>query len=274
MKLYLVLLITLLSGCTSVSRQAVDKPDLKAALNNNESIIHIKRADYFRASANQTQVWSDELFIGELANNDELVWKTSPTFRNCVILKDEVNLITYDILKLDDAPIPYKCFSMQAQEILELIFDFGIVERWVRPYSYSPVYKVKSDFDSEDRFTYAISSKINVPEEENQNLIKLLSKSLDESFSEKLMSESSNHIKIEILSFKSGNAAHRWLIRSEDSSTTLELKVSIYENNALSDSFITKLAIVGGGGFTVGGDEYIFSDAAEDIHIYLYGKPK
>ena len=78
---------TFIIGCSSSSIQHVAKPDINQPINENETIIQLKRADYYQALGLNSIVVANDKYIGELANGNELVWKKNSNSLECISYK-------------------------------------------------------------------------------------------------------------------------------------------------------------------------------------------
>ena len=258
------------TGCGS-SIQHVLKPDIKEPLNNTESIIQLKRADHFAASARKPNVLGNDKLIGEIANGDELVWKTKADSLECITV-DWFTSTAHEFyagLTLDDTPFAYKCFTTKPKEILSLNYDLLYPKmRIAQPIAFTPIYK---DIDKSKVTPISINSISNSLKTESSNdLTLLLRDAIKKQFKNNLISSSNKTIDIEILDYKTGNAALRWLAASNQASTHAKVKVTIKEKNITTDTFITRPVISHGGLYTIGGDTLIFDEIAEDIYLSLF----
>lgn len=265
-----LMLIIGLAGCGS-SIQHVKVPDIHKPINNDESIIQLKRVDHFMGAARKPDVVANDKFIGEIANDDELVWSTKANTFECISLDHGSNLL--DILatgiKLDSTPFAYKCFFTKPKEILSLNFDFmypGM--RAVRPIAFTPIFKDINKSKATPVTIKSITSSVET--ESNINLVELLKEAIKKQFKNNLADSSSKTIDLEILDYKTGNAALRWLGQSHTGTTLTKVKVTIMEDNVVTDMFITRPVISWGGFFTLNGDNYIFDEVAEDIYLNMF----
>lgn len=257
------------TGCGS-SIQHVLKPDIKEPLNNTESIIQLKRADYFMASGRKPNILANDKLIGEIANGDELVWKTKADSLECITVDWFESADAFIVgLTFDDTPFSYKCFTTKPKEILSLKYDFLYPKmRIAQPIAFTPIFK---DIDKSKVTPISLNSITNSAKiESTNNLILLLEDAIKKQFKNNLVSSSNKTIDIEILDYKTGNAALRWLAASHQASTLAEVKVIIKENNIIIDTFISRPVISHGGLYTIGGDTLIFDEIAEDIYLSLF----
>lgn len=272
--IFLIIFTAFLSGCAGTSKQFVEKPDLNVSLNENESIIRLKRANHFAGSARKPDVIANGILIGEIANDDELIWKTESNSFECIAIDYGKNpFFQASGIILDSTPLSYKCFQTKPREVLSLTYDGGYPEmravRAVRDFAFVPIFR---EIDKPKISTpIAIGSIINKVEEDAETDIKgLLLASMQKQFREKLTDSSTITIDIEILDYKTGSAALRWLASSETASTFAKVKVTVKENNEIIDAYITRPVISFGGFYTVGADDYIFDEIAEDIYLYFF----
>lgn len=262
---------TFIIGCSSTSVQNVAKPDINIPINENETIIQLKRADYFIASAQNVLVVANDKSIGELANGDELVWKTNSNSFECISLNYDSGILAFDII-LDDTPYSYKCFEAKPKAIMTLTYDFAYAEtRMVREVSFTPIFKPSPTFDKNAKVTVNVLNSISSHAQNEKNVKAILENAVKKQFGDNFSLSSNKAIDIEILEYKTGNAATRWLSQSLKGSTFVKVKVIIKEDEQIIDTFITRPVISSGGGFSVGADEYIFDEVAEDIYLYLFG---
>lgn len=252
------------TGC-GYSVQHVLKPDIEKPLNDTESIIQLKRADHIIGSGRKYSVISNDTLIGEVANGDEVVWKTKADSLECITIgTDKMWSDSLFGIRFDDTPYAYKCFTTKPKEILLLNFDFFDKSRT----SVSPVFK---NISKSKVVPISINSITNsVKTESSNDLILLLDTAIKKQFKNNLVSKSGKTIDLEILDYKTGNAAARWLAQSYSSSTFAKIKVIIKENNVVTDTYITRPVISYGGFMTVGGDTLIFDYIAKDIYFYMF----
>lgn len=262
---------TFIFGCSSTSVQHIAKPDMSQPISENETIIQLKRADHFQASLNNAFVVANDKAIGELANNEELVWKTNSNSLECISLEHERAFLEIKIT-LDNTPVSYKCFETKPKSKLTLIYDFSYPEMVFAGNSFTPIFKLSPTFDSQDKVTVNVinSALTEIPREVNiktslENVIK-------KKFGANLDASSNRNIDIEILQYKTGNAAKRWLVQSMDGSTFIKVKVTIREDEEVVETFITRPVVSDGGFLSAGADEYILNDVAYDIYLHLFGK--
>lgn len=266
----IALISTFIIGCSSTSIQNVAKPDINQPINENETIIQLKRADYYLASLNNAFVVANDKSIGELANGDELVWKTNSNSLECISLTHESGFLEIDI-KLEDTPVAYKCFDTTPKAMMTLIYDFDYPEVSHRG-AIMPIFKLSPTFDRSTKVTVNVINSIS-SETQNENDIKTsLENAVHKRFGDNFSSSSSKAIDIEILEYKTGNAASRWVVESMEGSSFAKIKVVIKEGEQVVETFITRPVVSSGGLLTVGGDEYIFDELAEDIYLHLFGK--
>lgn len=278
--IFLILAAVLMFGCAKTSKQFVEKPDINSPLNEEESIIKLKRVKYFNESGNSPDVIANGTIIGELANNDEIIWKTKSNSFECISINYDRSLLDNVLfIKLDSTPLPYKCFSAKPKEVLSLKYDFKYPEMnaiyGAKGLAAVPIFK---DKDKNENLTSISIGIITSEAMENTEIdVKgLLLASMKERFKEKLADASIDTIDLEILDYKTGNAALRFLGSSYKGSTLAKVKVVIRHNNIVTDTFITRPVISGGASSilgalaTAGADTYIFDKLAEDIYLYFY----
>lgn len=262
---------TFIFGCSSTTIQNVAKPDINLPINENETIIQLKRADYFLASTHNVLVVANDKSIGELANGDELVWKTNSNSLECISLTYDSGILAFDII-LDDTPYAYKCFEAKPKALMTLTYDFAYAEtRMVREVSFTPIFKLSPTFDRNAKVTVNVINSISSDAQNEKNVKAILENAVKKQFGDNFSLSSNKAIDIEILEYKTGNAATRWLAKSLKGSTFVKVKVIIKEDEQIVETFITRPVISSGGGFSVGADEYIFDEVAEDIYLYLFG---
>jgi len=262
---------TFIFGCSSPSIQHVAKPDINQPINENETIIQLKRADYFMGSPNNAFVVANDKSIGELANGDELVWKTNSNSLECITLAYESVFLDINV-KLDDTPVAYKCFDTKPKAMMTLTYDFGYPEtRMVRMLAFTPVFKLSPTFDRNTKVKINVINSISSETQNEKDIIVSLENAVKKQFGDNLALSSNKTIDIEILEYKTGNAAIRWLMKSMEGSTFAKVKVIIKEGEQVVETFITRPVISSGGGFSVGADDYIFDEVAEDIYLHLFG---
>lgn len=263
---------TFIFGCSSTSIQHVAKPDINKPINENETIIQLKRADHFLASLNNASVVANDKLIGELANGDDLVWKTNSNSLECISLSHESGLLEIDI-KTEDTPVAYKCFETKPKSKLALTYDFAYPEmRTVRDIAFTPIFKQSPTFDNNTKVTVNLINSISPEMQSDKDIKTKLENAIKKQFGDNLFSPSDKFIDIEILEYKTGNAASRWVMKSMAGSTFAKVKVVIKEGKKIVETFITRPVVSSGGGFSVGADEYIFDEVAEDIYLHLFGK--
>lgn len=258
----------LFTGC-GPSVQFVSKPDTTKPLNNTESIVHLKRAHRHFGRDDKITIYSNDKAIGEIANNDELIWKTEADKFECIggdVPKRGLFYIT-----LDKTPIAYKCFTTKSKGTLKLVLDYGnplIKQRIFNPISYAAIFKETHNLDG--THPVALGKIINSAiTESKRNLNNLLTLSIKNQFKENLVDSSDRTLDLEILEYKEGSAALRFLAESFNGSTFVKIKVTVKDKDKIIDTFITRPVIRNGGLATIGGDEIIFDEAAEDIFIYV-----
>jgi hypothetical protein len=219
-------------------------------------------------------VYANDKSIGLLANADELVWKTKSNSIECISLEHGVNILSMpsEHLKLDDTPLAYKCFDTKPKEIMTLTYDFGYPEtRVFRVFAFVPVFKQSPTFDNEVKVAVKVINSI-APEKRNgQDKKEKLENSVKKMFGSNINSTSNKTIELELLEFKSGNAAKRWTVPSMAGSTFVKVKATIKQNDQVIETFITRPVVSSGGGYSVGADDYIFDEVAEDVFLHLFG---
>jgi hypothetical protein len=266
---------TFIFGCSSTSIQNVARPDINLPLNENETIIQLKRADYYQGLMNNTIVQSNNTFIGELANAGELVWKTNANSLECIMLGDEATFATFTdkLFTLEGTPVSYKCFKTKPKEMMTLNFDFKYPELGAfRGIAFTPIFKSSSTFDKNSKVTVNVINSISTETQNKKDIKVILENAVKKQFGNSLASSSNKIIDIEILDYKTGNAAARWVVKSMKGSTFAKVKVIIKEGEQVVDTFVTRPVVSGGGLSSIGADEYIFDDIAQDIYLYLFGK--
>lgn len=267
--IFLIIFTAFLSGCAGTSKQLVEKPDLNVSLNENESIIKLKRANRFAGGGRKFNIIANDKLIGEIANDDELIWKTKSNSFEC-ISGYGFDLFDPQMIRLDSTPVSYKCFKTKPKEVLSLKYDWMYPKmRAARNIAFAPIFK---EIDkSKSSIPISIGSITSKVEEDTEKDIKgLLLASMKEQFKEKLTDSSTKTIDLEILDYKTGSAALRWLASSNKASTFAKVKVTVKENNEIIDAFITRPVISSGGFITVGADKYIFDEIAEDIYLFFF----
>lgn len=265
---------TFIYGCSSTSVQHVTKPNMNQPISENETIIQLKRADYFTASLNNTIVHANNTLIGELANAGELVWKAKANSLECIMLQDETTFATFTekLFTLDGTPVAYKCFETKPKVMMTLTFDFQYPEsRAFRGLAFMPVFKLSPTFDRNTKVTVNVINSISPKPQNEKNIKAILENAVKKQFGDNFASSSNKAIDIEILEYKAGNAATRWLVTSMAGSTFAKVKVVIKEDEQVIETFITRPVVSTGGGFSIGADEYIFDEVAEDIYLHLFG---
>ena len=263
-----------LFGCSATSVQHVAKPDTNQPLNENETIIQLKRADYLGSSLNNAFVVANDKSIGELANADDLVWKTNSSSLECISLEHESNFATFltEGIKLEDTPVAYKCFETKPKEVITLTYDFGYPEtRLARAFAFVPIFKPSPTYDKDTKVVVDVINSTSPDTQSEQDIKTILENAIKNQFGDNVISSSSKAIELEILDYKTGNAASRWFAQSMEGSTFLKVKVVIKEDEKVAETFITRPVISSGGGFSVGADEYIFDEVAEDVFLHLFG---
>jgi hypothetical protein len=264
----IILIVSLfVSGCGS-SKQFVLKPDVTKPIPETESIIKIKRASSIIGAAYKYTIIANNRVIGEIANGDELLWKTNANSLECVSVDYGVGGFS-NLITLDSTPLPYKCFSTKPKEILLLNLDsFYPRARFARSIAFSPIFK--QDGEKKQISSIKIDKVKSNVEIDSIDLEAVVLKALSEQFKDKLNNGSTTSIELEILDYKTGNAALRWLGGSHTGSTIAKIKVKIKQNNLIIDEFITRPVVASGGLLSVGADDYIWEDVAEDIFLYLF----
>lgn len=263
-----------LFGCSATSVQHVAKPDTNKPIGDKETIIQLKRADYLGSSLNNATVYANDKSIGLLANADELVWKTKANSLECISLEHETTFATVMVegVKLDDFPISYKCFDTKPKEMMTLSYDFGYPEtRLVRPIAFTPVFKQTATFDKEVKVAVNVINSIAPEQRTGQDKKAKLENSVKKMFGTNITSSSDKTIDLELLEFKAGNAASRWVGKSMDGATFVKVKATIKKNDQVIETFITRPVVSSGGVFSAGADEYIFDEVAEDVFLHLFG---
>ncbi len=258
------------TGCGS-SIQHVLKPDMQEPLNNTESIIQLKRADHFMAGGRKPNVWANGKLIGEIANGDELVWKTKADSLECIgidFFAESMDGVIFQVgFIFDDTPLAYKCFTTKPKETLSLNYDF-LHPKISTVHSTAHIFK---NIDKSKVTPISINSITNSAKTEStNNLILLLEDAIKKQFKNNLVNSSNKTIDLEILDYKTGYAALRWFAASHKASTIVKVKVIIKENNIVVDTFITRAVISFGGFLTIGGDTAIFDEIAEDIYFSMF----
>lgn len=223
-------------------------------------------------SGRKPDIVANDKFVGEIANDDELVWKTKANSFECISIDYDSSLVEMILVKgivLDSTPLSYKCFFTKPKEILSLNYDFLYPNmRAARPVAFVPIFK---NIDKSKAIPVSINSiTSSVQTESNIDLIKLLKEAIEKQFKDKLINSSNKTIDLEILDYKTGNAALRWLGSSHKGSTLVKVKVTIKEDNKIIDTFISRPVISFGGLFTIGGDEYIWDEVAEDVYLNIF----
>jgi hypothetical protein len=263
---------TFIFGCSSTSIQNVAKPDINQPINQNETIIQLKREDYFLASGLRPLVVANNKLIGELANGDELIWKTDSNSLECISLEHDSNPLYLDI-KLDDTPVAYKCFETKPKENMTLTYDLQYPKaRGLQVLAFMPVFKLSPTFDRNTKVSVSVINSISTEAQNEKDIKAILENAVKKQFGDNFSSSSNKSIDIEILEYKTGNAAARWVMQSMKGSTLVKVKVIIKEGEQVVETFITRPVVSSGGGFSVGADEYIFDEVAEDIYLHLFGK--
>jgi hypothetical protein len=270
-----VFISTFIFGCSStpVSIQNVAKPDINQPINESETIIQLKRADYFMGRNNIIVVANDKS-IGELANGDELVWKTNSNSLECIShsYPHESFSLKFGV-KLEDTPAPYKCFKTKPKVKMTLTHDFFYPEaRSVREVAFTPIFKLSPAFDRDTKVTVSVINSIPSKAKSEKDIKAILEDAVKKRLGDNFDLSSGRTIDIEILDYKAGNAATRWLVKSMKGSTFAKVKVTIKEGSKAVETFITRPVISSGGGFSIGADEYIFDEVAEDIYLHLFGR--
>lgn len=263
-----------LFGCSATSVQHVAKPDTNQPINENETIIQLKRADYMGSSLNNAFVVANNKSIGELANADELVWKTDSNSLECISLEHESNFATFmtEGIKLEETPVAYKCFETLPKAMMTLTYDFGYPEtRLARTLAFVPVFKESPTYNKDTKVVVDVINSTSPDTHDKQEIKTILENAVKKQFGDNITSSSSKSLELEILEFKSGNAASRWVSQSMEGATFVKVKVLIKENDQIIETFITRPTVSSGGGFSIGADEYIFDEVAEDVFLHLFG---
>jgi hypothetical protein len=206
-----------------------------------------------------------------LASGGELVWKTNSNSLECISITYS-GFLEIDI-KLEDTPVAYKCFETKPKAMMTLIYDLKYPEsRSALMFAFVPVFKSSPTFDINTKVTVNVINSI-LTETQNEKDIKyLLENSVKKQFGDNFASSSNKAIDIEILEYKTGNAGARWVMKSMNGSTFAKVKVVIKEGDQVVETFITRPVVSMGGFLTIGADEYIFDEVAEDIYLHLFGK--
>lgn len=259
-----LVVVIFLTGCAS-SSQSVPKPNLNQTLKDNETIVQLKRA-YSIIGLNATaSVVSNKSEIGKLANDDELAWITESNSFECI----QVNFATLNF-KLDDTPYAYKCFETKPKAVLKLTYDANYPDsRALHPVAFLPVFKESPMFDPNE-----VDVSVNITNstpDSNESVNKKLLNAMKEQLETNFNSTSNTSVDIEVQEYKIGNTASRWVAESLEGSTFVKVKVVIKNSGEVVETFITRPVVSFGGITTVGGDEYIFDEVAEDIYLHLYG---
>jgi len=268
----LTVAVVALTGCATSTIQHVERPDVTKPISKTESLVQLKREDRFFGSALSLNVFANDTLIGELANGGELVWRAKPDFIECVSADARSSLVTTMLhgIKLDSTPLPYKCFMTKPQEILKLKYDLLYPNiRAVQPIAFLPIFK---DVDRSKNVT-PISIKTitsSLATETSADLKNMLEAAMKKLFGDRLIESSRKTIDLEILDYKTGSAALRWLGSSHEGSTLLKVKATIMEGSVVTDVFITRPVVSFGGFYTVGADSYIFEEVAEDIYLHMF----
>lgn len=259
-----MLIVIFLTGCAS-SSQSVPKPDLNQTLKDNETIVQLKRA-YSIIGLNATaSVVSNESEIGKLANDDELAWLTESNSFECI----QVNFATLSF-KLDETPYAYKCFETKPKAVLKLTYDANYPDsRTLHPIAFLPVFKESPILDPK-KVDVSVNITNSTPDS-NDSVNKKLLNAMKEKLGANFNLNSNTSVDIEVQEYKTGNAASRWVVESLEGSTFVKVKVAIKHSGEVVETFITRPVVSSGGITTVGGDEYIFDEVAEDIYLHLYG---
>lgn len=267
--IFLIISTALLFGCAGTSKQFVERPDINVSLNDNESIIKLKRAKHFGGGGRKPDVIANGMIIGELANNGELMWKTRSNSLECIAVNYGMDLLFTGII-LDSTPLSYKCFQTKPKELLSLNYDFAYPNmRNLRQYAFVPIFIDKDKSHNSDPIS--IGSIISEIEDNTEtDVTGLLLASMKKQFKDKLTDSSNRTIDLVILDYKTGNSALRWLGSSYKGSTLAKVKIIIKHDNVVTDTFITRPVISSGGFFTAGADTYIFDEVAEDIYLYFF----
>lgn len=262
-----------LFGCSATSVQHVAKPDTNQPIDENETIVQLKSADYFGVSIS-TPVFANDKIIGELVTGDELIWKTRANSLECISLEHGSGVVGFLVhgIKLENTPISYKCFETKPKEMMTLTFDFKYPKtRMVRGIAFTPVFKQSPTYSGNTKVTVNVIDSTANDNQYKQYLKSHLENAIKNQFGDNVTSSSSNAIELEILDYKTGNAAKRWVAQSLEGSTLVKVKATIKKNDEVIETFITRPVVSSGGGFSVGADEYIFDEVAEDVFLHLFG---
>ena len=151
---------------------------------------------------------------------------------------------------------------------MTLTYDFNYPESGV---AFMPVFKLSPTFDKSAKVTVRVTSSISTEVQGEKDTKTSLENAIKDRFKSSLTSSSSKTVDIEILEYKTGNAATRWIMESMKGSTLVKVKVIIKEGGQVVETFITRPVVSSGGLLSVGADEYIFDEVAEDIYLHLFG---
>ena len=175
-------------------------------------------------------------------------------------------------IKTEDTPVAYKCFETKPKTMMTLTYDFGFPDtRMVREFAFTPVFKLSPTFDRNTKVTVNVINSISTETQNEKDIKTTLENAVKKQFGDNFSSSSNKTIDIEILEYKTGNAARRWVMESMKGSTLIKVKVVIKEGGQVVETFITRPVVSSGGGYSVGADEYIFDELAEDIYLHLFG---
>jgi hypothetical protein len=272
-KTHLVVFISaFIFGCSSTSVQHVDKPDTNQPINENETIIQLKRADYLGSSLNNAFVVANDKSIGELANADELVWKTESNSLECISLEHGRGFMDIGI-KLEDTPVSYKCFETKPQAIMTLTYDFDYPNRGLISYSsgITPVFKKSPTYGKGKKVAINVINSISSDAMVEQNFTEQLEKALKDQFRDNIETSSNRTVNIELLDLKASAGAIQWFAKSLEGSAYVKARVVIKENDQVVETFIVRPVLPHGGGLVYGSDELLAYGVAEDVFLHLFG---
>lgn len=271
--LSVTLLISCVAGCSSTSVHHLGKPDMNQPLSEDETLITMKRVKYYTGGANNHTVVSNDTLIGEISNGDALSWKVKSNEFQC-ISTDWSNILKslHEGFILDDTPLPFKCIYAEPMTKMELVLDGQYPDtRMVRSIAFTTIYKTSPTFKQSDKVSISILNSVPMEKRNDLNFESLLSEAFSEQFGDKESASSDKIVEMEILDYKSGNAAGRWVAQSLEGSTYAKVKVIVKEGDKVVEQFITRPVISSGGLYSVGGDEYIFEEVTEDVYLHLFG---
>ena len=266
MKLILIsIFVIFISGCMATSTQVVPKPDLNKPLTDGEAIVKLQRAHSLIGMNATASVYSNNKEIGNIANDDELVWLTTPNPYECISVT-----FTNLSLKDDTAPVAYKCFKIEPNAVTHLTYDANYpASRVARTFAFLPVFKDSPTFKSKESdvsFKILNSSDYNDEEVNSKLLI-----AIKEQFGESYSTSSNIVVNINIIEYKKGNAVGRYVVETMAHATLIKAEVEVIKDGQQIESFITRPVISSGGLSTIGADDYIFDEVAEDIYLHLFG---